>query len=49
MVLRLDVEWSKEVAWKIDMELYGMVSLDFMDFSGFYHNCDIFICRDGPK
>ena len=33
MVLKLDVEWSKEVAWKIVMELYGMVGLDFMEWT----------------
>ena len=33
MVLRLDVEWSKEVGWKIVMELYGMVGLDFMEWT----------------
>ena len=53
MVLKLDVEWSKAVAWKVVMELYGMVGLGFMEWtsvlSGFYHDCDIFICRDGPK
>ena len=53
MVLRFDVEWSKAVGWKIVMELYGMVSVDFMEWTsvlgGFYHNCDICIFRDGPK
>ena len=33
MVLKLDVEWSKAVAWKIVMELYGMVGLGFMEWT----------------
>ena len=33
MVLKLDVEWSKAVAWKVVMELYGMVGLGFMEWT----------------